>query len=95
MEIDWNAGKAKSNLAKHGVSFEEAGTVFEPARPAIFDDLEHSDRETRYIAIGFSGKNRLLVVSFVRRSGRLRIISAPKATKKESVHYAQAKRYET
>ena len=60
MEFDWDASKAAKNRRKHGVSFEEAQEVF--AAAAIFEDFGHSDREPRYLAIGFSGKGRMLTV---------------------------------
>lgn len=93
MRFDWDEGKAKTNLAKHGVSFEEAETIFEPARPPIFDDLAHSGAEWRYFAIGFSVKRRLLVVFFTRERGVVRIISARRPTRKETEMYEKAIRY--
>jgi hypothetical protein len=91
MKFDWDAAKAKANLAKHGVSFEQAQEVFES--PVIFEDFAHSERESRYIAIGFSSKGRLLAVACTRlEAGMYRIISARKATRKEQERYAKAKR---
>ena len=72
-----------SNLAKHGVSFEEAETVFDDLLGQYFDDPLHSDDETRNIAVGFSRENRLLVVCYTNRSQLPRIISARPATAQE------------
>lgn len=91
MRFDWNAAKAASNLRKHGVSFEEAETMFVAAE--IFEDLEHSEDEDRYIAIGFSVKHRLLSVAFTMPEPDVcRIISARKATRREREMYEEAKR---
>ena len=87
----WDAGKAAANLRKHGVLFEEAQTVFAPAKPAIFDDLAHSNAEWRYVAIGFSVKQCVLAVFFTIDGEVVRIISARKATRTESGIYAKAK----
>jgi len=92
VKFDWDAEKARINLAKHGVSFEEAETVFAPAKPAIFEDMPHSDAQWRYVAIGFSAKQRLLAVFFAREEDLVRIISARKATKNEEAAYGQALR---
>ncbi len=81
MEFEWDVAKAAANRRKHGVSFEEASTIFYPAKPEIFDDDAHSEEEMRYVAIGFSEKARLLTVAFVRRGDVVRIFSARRATK--------------
>jgi uncharacterized protein len=95
MQFEWDEPKAKSNRAKHGISFEETETMFGPENPVIFDDLRHSEDEDRYIAIGFSNKGRLLTVSFTRRGPELiRIISARKASREEAELYAKYKRQE-
>jgi len=91
MEFEWDATKAAANVRKHGVSFSEAIEVFEA--PAIFEDFAHSERESRYLAIGFSSKGRLLTVVFTRPAvGRYRIISARPAMKRERERYAETKR---
>ena len=90
MEFEWDGGKAEINRRKHGVLFGEAETMI---GPAIFEDFDHSEKESRYLAIGFSDKGRLLTVSFTRpRPGVCRIISARRATKQEQERYAKAKR---
>ena len=83
----WDENKNKENKRKHGVSFEEATTVFLGAPFDVFYDPEHSVDEERYIAVGVSNKNRvLLVVHCENASGsEIRIISARKATKREQL----------
>lgn len=89
MEFEWDDAKAESNLAKHGVSFEEALTVFDDPLAAIFDDEHHSLGERREIIIGYSYEGRLVLVSFVERSDRVRIISARPATRRERSGYEE------
>ena len=76
MEFEWDPTKATSNERKHAVSFEEASTAFADALAAIFPDPEHSDDEDREILVGYSERERLLIVSFTERPPNLRIISA-------------------
>jgi uncharacterized DUF497 family protein len=76
MEFEWDQSKAASNLKKHGVSFEEAKTVFDNSLAVIFNDEAHSASEQREIIIGHSRQNRLLLIAFTERSGNVRIISA-------------------
>ena len=76
MRFEWDRDKAKRNLNKHNVSFDEAVTVFYDPLSATFDDPEHSIEERRFITVGYSSGGRLLVVSHTDRTGRLRIISA-------------------
>jgi uncharacterized DUF497 family protein len=89
MEFEWNESKANANLKKHGVSFEEAKTVFDKPIAVIFDDEAHSTDERREIIIGHSRKNRLLLVSFTERSNFIRIISARPVTRREREDYEQ------
>ncbi len=85
--FEWDEDKAKQNIRKHGVSFEEAATVFgDPFSITIYDPL-HSREEDRFVILGMSNKNRLLVVIHTERGDRIRIISARKATKKERRQY--------
>ena len=79
--------KAKSNLKKHGVSFEEASTAFQDTLSLTIDDPLHSIDEERVVLIGMSNKNRLLVVVHTERGDNIRIISAKKATRKERKNY--------
>ena len=81
--FEWNTEKAAANETKHGVSFSEAATVFGDALAAIFDDPDHSSDELREIIVGYSSRERLLVVSFTEREEAIRIISARKATPRE------------
>jgi len=79
--FEWDSRKAKSNLRKHGVSFDEACTVFDDTAATIFPDEDHSNGEEREI---YSILDRVLLVSFTERSmDRVRIISDRKATRKE------------
>ena len=87
MSFDWDDEKAKSNLAKHGVSFDEATSVFDDPLFLTFADPEHSLGEQRFIIIGESAKGRLLVVSYTERTKTIRLISARLATNKERKAY--------
>jgi uncharacterized protein len=89
MEFEWDESKATANLKKHGVSFEEAKTVFDNVLAVIFDDEVHSVDERREIIIGHSQNNRLLLISFTERSKAIRIISARLATRREREDYEQ------
>ena len=89
MEFEWDPSKAAANLKKHGVSFEEAKTVFDNPLAVIFDDEAHSINERREIIIGHSRRNRLLLTAFTERSGNVRIISARLATRNEREDYEQ------
>ena len=83
MRFEWDPKKANRNLKKHGVFFEEAVTVFYDPLSATFDDPDHSEDEYRYITIGLSSSDRLLVVAHAERRDSLRIISARSATAHE------------
>lgn len=85
----WDRAKARHNLAKHKVSFEEASTVFDDPNYLIKDDLDHSDEENRYIAIGYSLLERLLVVVYTERGSKTRIISSRKAETQERKIYEE------
>jgi uncharacterized protein len=88
--FEWDPNKAALNVAKHGVAFEEATSVFaDPMFVTVVDD-EHSMDEERYITIGLSVQGRLLMIAHTDRDGRLRIISVRKATKDEEQFYAEA-----
>lgn len=89
MEFEWDENKAAINQKKHGVSFEEAKTVFDNPLALIFDDEEHSVDEHREIIIGHSRHNRLLLVSYTERPNAIRIISARIATRREREDYEQ------
>jgi uncharacterized DUF497 family protein len=89
MIFEWDEAKAKTNLEKHGVSFEQASTVFgDPLSLTIHDPL-HSDEEDRFVTIGVSADFRVLVVVHTDREGRIRIISARLAAKREMKDYEE------
>jgi len=83
MQFEWDPGKARRNLRKHGVSFDEAVTAFYDPLSATFDDPDHSIGEQRYITVGFSSQNRLLIVGHTERGEVVLIISARLATAHE------------
>ena len=89
IQFSWDARKASQNQKKHGVSFEEAMTVFHDTNAAEFYDPGHSEGEDRFLMLGLSWQLRVLVVSytFKKRQSKIRIISARKATKKETKAY--------
>lgn len=80
MRFEWNFNKAEANLSKHGVSFEEATTVFGDRLSGTFPDPEHSISEERWITVGMSVDGRLLVVAHTENDETFRIISARVAT---------------
>ena len=83
MEFEWDRDKAAQNLEKHQVSFDEAVTVFHDPLAATFDDPDHSAGEQRFITIGYSSPNRLIVVAHTERGESIRIINARLATSQE------------
>ena len=85
--FEWDPPKNRSNIEKHGVSFEEASTVFQDTLSLTIDDPLHSIDEERLILIGMSQKNRILVVVYTERGDNIRIISARKTTKNEREYY--------
>ncbi len=88
--LEWDKRKAISNAEKHGVTFDEASTVFQDPLAFIFDDEYHSEDEPRELIIGHSINERLLVVSFTERTENVvRIISARLTTKKEREEYEE------
>jgi uncharacterized protein len=89
MKFDWGEKKSTRNLAKHGVSFDEAASVFDDPLYLDFFDPEHSDSEHRYIRVGRSERRRILVVSYTERGSTIRLISARPATNKERQAYEE------
>ncbi len=87
MEFEWDTQKADSNLKKHGITFEEAASVFGDYLSLTYPDSAHSIQEERFIIIGLSDKNRILIISHTQRNERIRIISARAATKRERDFY--------
>jgi len=90
--FEWDNKKAEENKAKHGVTFEEAQSVFFDDKAIQFWDENHSDREQRFLMLGLSNKLRLLLVVHCYResNSKIRIISARKATKNEIKEYPGA-----
>lgn len=86
----WDRTKATANVKKHGVSFEEAQTVFYDELAIQFFDVEHSSEEDRFLLLGMSSEANLLLVCHCERAGGdvIRVISARKATKGESRYYS-------
>jgi uncharacterized DUF497 family protein len=89
IKFEWDSAKATANARKHGVSFEEAQSIFYDEFAVQFYDDEHSDDEVRFLLLGMSTEARLLLVCHCERDAGLviRIISARKATKRESTFY--------
>lgn len=85
--FEWDSVKARRNIETHGISFDEASTAFKDMLSLTIHDPLHSNEEDRFILIGNSYRNRLLVVVHTERGNKIRIISARKATKKERKQY--------
>jgi uncharacterized DUF497 family protein len=86
-DFEWDEKKARSNLKKHDVSFEEGTTIFNDPLIATISDPDHSNDEDRYISIGISVQGRLLVVVHTERVEIIRLISCRKATSAERKYY--------
>ena len=89
MNFEWDPNKAEYNLQKHGISFQEAATVFSNELSATVYDPNHSEDEDRFITIGWSHSQKLLMVSHTERGNRIRIISSRKLTKSERKDYEE------
>jgi uncharacterized DUF497 family protein len=87
--FEWDDAKARSNLAKHGVSFEEAATVFADLSSLTISDPAHSQAEDRFVIIGSSYQGKLLVVVHTERGDSIRVISARRAGKRERKAYEE------
>jgi uncharacterized protein len=89
IEFAWDRRKARSNLAKHGISLEEAQTVFLDENARLIDDPDHSDEEERFLLLGYSFQARCLIVSHCYRENEsiIRLISARRATAPEEEMY--------
>lgn len=87
LNFEWDGDKARSNITKHKVSFEEASTVFGDWHSATYFDPDHSGNEMRFITIGHSLRGRLIIVAHTDRGNHIRIISARSAAKKERQYY--------
>jgi uncharacterized protein len=89
VRFEWNRQKADLNLRKHGVSFEEASSVFGDSLSRTVPDPVHSEDEGRLISVGLSDIGRLLVVVHTERGDTIRLISARVATKRERIEYEE------
>ncbi len=89
LQFEWDENKNALNQRKHQISFEEAKTVFYDDRALVIDDPDHSQDEERFLILGMSSRANLLIVCHCLRASDtiIRIISARKATKKESMYY--------
>ena len=87
--FEWDPEKAKQNARRHGVSFEEAATVFGDPLSLTVDDPTHSIGEQRFVTLGLSVTRRLLVVAHTERGDTVRIISARRATPRERTAYEE------
>jgi len=89
VEFEWDPPKAAGNVRKHGVTFDEAATVFLDELAVSGSDPDHSVSESRYITFGMSSLGRLLAVSHTYRPGGIRIISARRVTRAERKIYEE------
>ncbi len=89
MPFEWDGNKAERNISKHGVSFEEAKTVFDDPLYVDFYDPDHSEDEERYLIVGQSSRGRLLIVSYTEIEDSIRLISAREVTRTEREAYEE------
>jgi uncharacterized protein len=87
VEFEWDPAKAAANVAKHGVTFSEASTIFGDPFEVTIPDPAHSEAEVRFVSLGLSVESRVLVVAYTERAGRIRIIHARLAAAKERKAY--------
>lgn len=90
IDIEWDEGKNRLNQKKHKVSFSEAATVFDDPLGLTILDPDHSESEYRFLSIGQSSSERLLVVSYTERAGKIRLINARKPTQAERRAYEES-----
>ena len=91
MLIEWDLDKARANLRKHGVDFNEAGTVLDDPLSTTFPDPDHSVDEARFLTIGVSATGRILVVAHTDRDKAVRLINARRATPRERTFYEEGR----
>ena len=91
MRFEWDENKAARNFVKHGVSFEEAATVFGDPLSDTFDDPDHSVEERRFVIIGVSEKGRMLIVAHTDEGKVIRLISAREPTRREKEFYEESR----
>jgi len=87
IEFEWDAAKARANLDMHRIAFEEATSAFYDALSVTIPDPDHSVNERRFLLIGMTTTRRLVVVAHTDRGGRVRIINARRATRRERASY--------
>jgi uncharacterized DUF497 family protein len=87
VEFQWHPENARHNLTKHGVSFEEAATVFGDPLAITIHDPDHSDDEERFLTTGSSKRQRLIIVAHTESEGRVRIITAREVVAEERSQY--------
>jgi len=87
VQFEWNAEKAQRNFVKHGVSFDEAVTVFSDPLAVTIHDPDHSDQEQRFLTTGLSKRRRSIIVAHTDREGRVRLFSAREVTARERSQY--------
>ena len=92
MEFEWDSKKAAANLRRHGISFEEATTIFGDRLARTYEDPDHSTEEPRELTFGHSSAGRALVVSHCEQGERTRIISARRMTRRERRQYEEGDR---
>lgn len=92
MVFEWDPTKAAANLKKHGVSFEEAATVFDDPLAGTYDDPDHSEQERRFLTFGYSQQGRAIVVAHCDRGETVRIIGARRMTRRERRQYEEGRR---
>ena len=85
--FEWHHVKAKLNVSKHGVEFEEATSVFDDSLGIAIPDPDHSVDEERFVLTGLSSRKRYLLVTYTERVDKIRIISARQLTRKEKAEY--------
>ena len=90
MQFEWDQRKAERNRRKHGITFDEAVTVFADPRELMIDDPDHSIDEDRFVSVGQSALGRLLVVGYTERGSKIRLIFARRATWPERFDYEEA-----
>lgn len=89
MQFEWDEDKAKKNILKHQVSFNEAETVFDDPCYIDFYDPDHSMDEDRYLIVGQSNRRRILIISYTQRANSIRLISAREVTLQERKVYEE------
>jgi len=92
VEFEWDPAKAAQNLKKHNVGFPEATTVFADPLELTIPDPDHSEGEARFLSLGMSTADRLLVVAYTEREGKIRIIHARMVAAKERRAYESGKK---